>query len=83
MIVDEITKLCARPFDEILQMHAEMQPVLEHNKKHFFTTFRHIITNELVENFDSAVRIWNNGRIDGRELPLVPDIEKVKRLLIS
>lgn len=83
MIVDEIAKLCARPFGEILRMHDEMRPVLEYNKKHFFTTFRQIIVNELVENFDSAVRIWNNGRVDGRDLPLVTDTDRIKRLLVS
>lgn len=76
-----VVDLCNRPFQEIKDMLEDMQPVLEHNKKHFFGDFRKIIVNELVDNFDNCVRIWNNGRVDGRELPFHPDLESVKKIL--
>lgn len=83
MIAAEVAKLCDRPFIEILQMHQEMQCVLQHNKKHFFGEFRRVITNELVDNFDHCLLQWNNGRVDGRELSAVPDLCLTKRLLAN
>jgi hypothetical protein len=69
---------------ELRQMHQEMQPVLEHNFNHLWSGFRHQIVNELVNNFETCVRLWNNGRIDGRELPLQNiDLDQVKQLLLG
>jgi len=85
--LDAITKivedLCQRPFAQIQEMLVDMQPVLEHNKRHFFGDFRRIIVDELVDNFDGCVRIWNNGRVDGRELPLLRNLESIKQVLLG
>lgn len=77
-----ITDLCSKPFDEIKKMLADMKPVLDYNKRHFFSGFRKRIVDELVDNFDACIRIWNNGRIDGRNIPSHPDTESVKRILL-
>jgi hypothetical protein len=83
-IVDQTQRLCAMSDAELHQMHQEMQPVLEHNFNHFWTGFKRQIVNELVDNFETCVRIWNNGRIDGRELPLHNiDLEQVKQVLLG
>lgn len=82
-IVDQTQRLCAMSDLELRQMHQEMQPVLEHNFNHFWTTFKHCIVNELVDNFETAVRIWNNGRVDGKQLPLQNvDLARVKEILL-
>ena len=82
-IVDQTQRLCAMSDSELRQMHQEMQPVLKHNFDHLWSGFRHLIVNELVNNFERSVRLWNNGRIDGRELPLQNvDLEQVKQILL-
>lgn len=82
-VADEVAKFAAMSVRELKQVHREMQSVLDYNKQHFFKQFRHIIVNELVDNFDQCIRIWNNGRVDGRELPLPPDLDQVKKILLS
>jgi hypothetical protein len=82
-IVDQTQRLCAMSDVELRQMHQEMLPVLEHNFNHLWAGFRHQIVNELVDNFETCVRLWNNGRIDGKELPLHDiDLARVKEILL-
>lgn len=82
-IVDQTQRLCAMTEGELRSMHQEMQPILEHNFNHLWRGFRHQIVNELVNNFERSVRLWNNGRIDGRELPLHHiNLEQVKQTLL-
>lgn len=83
MIIDQLDWLCARPMAQLRQMLAEMRPILEHNKNHFFDQFREIICNELVENFNQCIRVWNNGRVDDRQVMLHPNPQQVKDLLIN
>lgn len=82
LIAHEIAKINNKPMIELRQMHQEMQPILDHNKSHFFGGFKEIIVDELVDNFDGCVKIWNNGRIDGRSVPSHPDLESVKQMLL-
>lgn len=82
-IVDQTQRLCAMSDSDLRQMHQEMQPVLKHNFDHLWSGFRHQIVNELVNNFETCVRLWNNGRIDGKELPLQNvDLARVKQILL-
>jgi hypothetical protein len=82
-IVDQTQRLCAMSDSDLRQMHQEMLPVLEHNFNHLWSGFRHQIVNELVDNFERSVRLWNNGRIDGKELPLQNvDLAKAKEILL-
>lgn len=82
-IVDQTSRLCAMSDVELRQMHREMQPVLKHNFEHLWTGFRQHIVHELVNNFERSVRLWNNGRIDSRELPLHNiDLARVKEILL-
>jgi hypothetical protein len=82
-IVDQTQRLCAMSDSDLRQMHREMQPVLEHNFNHLWSGFRHQIVNELVNNFETCVRLWNNGRIDGKELPLHDiDLARAKEILL-
>ena len=82
MITDILSQLCRLSRDDLLRMHQEMKPVLEFNKRHFFGTFRRRVIEELVDNFEQCIRIWNNGRIDGRERRADIDLVEVKRRLL-
>lgn len=81
-ITNILTDLSGRSQSYLDSMWQDMRPVLEHNKRHFFTDFRRIIVDEMVDNFDTCIRIWNNGRVDGRDLPRHPDLAGAKRILL-
>jgi hypothetical protein len=83
-IVDQTQRLCSMSRKDLQDMHQEMMPVLEHNFYHLYGDFKKRIVNELVDNFETAVRLWNNGRVDGKELPLHKvDLAGVKKLLLK
>jgi hypothetical protein len=42
-----------------------MQETLEYNFNHFYTGFKDLIVDELVDNFDGVLRQINHGRIPG------------------
>jgi hypothetical protein len=54
-ITVEINRLCKLSSNELKQMHQEMQDILEYNFNHFYTTFKELIINELVDNFNSVI----------------------------
>jgi len=81
-IVNQTQRLCSMSRSDLQGMHQEMMPVLEHNFNHFYGDFKKKIASELVDNFETAVRQWNNGRIDSKELPLHKiDLNQVKKIL--
>lgn len=61
-ITAELAKLCVMDKRELEQMHLEMQEVLEYNFTHFYTTFKDLIVDELVDNFEHVLCQINNGR---------------------
>jgi hypothetical protein len=61
-ITAELARLCAMDRSELEQMHKEMQQVLEYNFNHFYTTFKGLIVDELVDNFTGILGQINNGR---------------------
>jgi hypothetical protein len=82
-IVDQVKILCKMPRSQLKHMHQDMQHVLDYNFDHMWTGFRTQIVNELVDNFETCVRIWNNGRVDSKSLPLHRiNLEQVKKLLL-
>lgn len=82
VITQQLEQLCALSDKARLTMFNDMQDTLQFNKRHFFTDFLHIVIDEMVDNFDSCIRIWNNGRIDSdRVLPLVYNTDRVKQVL--
>lgn len=82
LILEQLQKLCEQPMSSLRDMLQHMRPILDHNKRHFFTQFRHIISCELIDNFDQCSRIWNNGRVDGRTVALHDHLQQVKDLLV-
>jgi hypothetical protein len=82
-IAGEIKRVQAMSLPNLRQLLAEMTPVLEHNRQHFFGRFKEIIVDEMLENFDTCIRIWNNGRVDDRHLPLHRDLSLVRQSLLA
>ena len=83
-IVDQTQRICAMSHVELRQMHQDMQSVLLHNFSHFFLGFKHQIVDELVDNFECALKLCNQGRVDGRELPLQNiNFDHVKQILLQ
>lgn len=64
-ITAELSRLCAMDRKQLEQMHAEMQETLEYNFTHFYTTFKDLIIDELIDNFDHILCRINNGRQPG------------------
>jgi len=82
-IASEIYRLQRLPLQALRRLLEEMTPVLRHNREHFYGNFRKIIVDEMTENFQQCLRIWNNGRVDDHGRPLHPDLDQVKQLLLS
>jgi hypothetical protein len=61
-ITAEIERLCALSMEELKIMHQEMQEILEYNYNHFYGKFKHVIVDEMVDNFDGILSRINNGR---------------------
>jgi hypothetical protein len=64
-ITAELARLCAMDKGALEQMHQEMQEVLDYNFNHFYTTFKDLIVDELVDNFEHILCRINNGRQPG------------------
>jgi hypothetical protein len=77
-ITFEIAKLCAMPPALLEQMFQEMQEVLEFNFNHFYTTFKDLIVDELVDNFGNILK---QIAIDRNHHLVSPNLEEVKKRL--
>lgn len=64
-ITAELARLCAMDPSALEQMYLEMQETLEYNFTHFYSTFKHLIVDELVDNFEHILCRINNGRQPG------------------
>lgn len=77
MIANQIHMISKLSLSQLNGMLGEMQPILLHNKNHFFGDFKQIIIREFVNNFDTCIRRWNNGRVDGRQVTSHLDLDAV------
>lgn len=82
-ITQEVKRIASQPIDQLRRLLQEMKPVLDFNKKHFFGEFKKIIADELVDNFETCLRIWNNSRIDDRSVKQLDreHYDRVKQML--
>ena len=84
LIAAEMKKLCSLSHTQLLAMHHEMQDVLEYNHQHFYTNFKTIIVNELVDNFEICVKQYNLGISDRFQFRLHNvNLDQVKTLLLQ
>jgi hypothetical protein len=83
MIVNELRKLSLLNMNQLRDMHKEMQSVLEFNFNHFYNDFKTIIVDELLNNFQTCVRIYNHARYDDTDIPIhLVDFDNVRKLFL-
>ena len=61
LIVQEIERLCQMPKAELDRIYQEMWAVLDYNFEWFYNGFKHLIVNELVDNFHKCLLQHNAG----------------------
>ena len=77
-ITEEIARLCAMEPADLIMMHKEMQETLEYNFTHFYTEFKNIIIDELVDNFNDVLL---KVSADRNHHLILPGLEEVKKRL--
>jgi hypothetical protein len=81
-VVKNLEYLCNLSYTQLNSMLCDMTDVLVYNKNHFFNQFQHLIVDELVDNFDGCVKVWNNGLLNPDRLVRHDyDTEGIKNLL--
>jgi hypothetical protein len=85
LITREIEKLCSLTPQQLSELHADMMDTLEYNYNHFYTTFKHHIVNELVDNYVDVIHQVNNSKDAGHwQIPIDPEYyDQVKQRLSS
>jgi hypothetical protein len=85
-IVNELDKLCKLSESELVQMYEEMQDILEYNFHWFYNGFKKQITDELVDNFEIAIKKYNAGKDKSFENYIdssLVDFDAVKKRLLG
>jgi hypothetical protein len=82
--VEQIEKLSKLSRAELEAMHLEMKEVLDYNFNHFYSTFKELVVDEMLDNFKSCINQWNNGRIGDKRIDLsMIDFVNVRKTLLS
>ena len=63
-IVKEIARLSQLSSADLNSMYKEMQYTLDYNFEWFYTTFKQLIVNELVDNFAKIINAIKNETVD-------------------
>ena len=83
-ITNELQRLCSLSWEENLNMFYEMKDILEYNHHHLFNNFKKIITDELVDNFEKCVQLYNFDLSERFRLPVEHiNFEEVKQFLLN
>jgi len=83
MVVDQLERMSHLSHNQLRDMHRELQPILEYNYEHFYTDFKEVITEELINNFRTCVGIYNNCRTDDRFINLNHiDFQQLKSIFL-
>ncbi len=62
LVVDQLYKLSLLSKNELESIYKDMEETLEHNFTWFYTGFKNVITNELVDNFEIMLKKYNLGK---------------------
>lgn len=82
MILEQIKYISSQTPSHLKKMHQEMQEVLTHNRTHFYSQFKKIIVDELVNNFSNVIQQWNSTCPEGRAIECSEvDVEMAKNTL--
>lgn len=82
-VTNEIQKISRLSNPQLHDVYHDMREILQFNKRHFFGEFRTKIVDELLQNFETCIRVWNNARVDGRRLDADIDFRHVRQLLLQ
>lgn len=74
-IIERLSQ-CSR--EHLETMYHEMQEVVEYNFNHFYGDFKKIIINELFDNFEKAMKIYNYDKFERFQLTYKGDIKRIK-----
>lgn len=83
MIVNEIEKICKLSHEQLVEMHLEMEDLLDYNFNHFYGNFKKIIVNEMVDNLEKVFVQWNFNRVDDKAVEVNIDYDAAKKRLLS
>jgi hypothetical protein len=83
-IVGQVKKLSTLSTESLEQMHKEIEQICEFNHQHFFTNFKKILINELVDNFEICLKQYNVGRFSDRyQINFNIDFEEIKNKFLK
>lgn len=84
MIVKELKKLSCLNQNDLKELYHDMKETLDYNHEHFYTDFKTIIVDELLDNFTKCVRNYNKDLSQRFQLPLHNvDFKSVRKILIT
>jgi hypothetical protein len=81
MIVDQMENLSKLSIAQLNSMYQEMKPVLEYNFNHLYGSFKKIIADELVNNFESAIAVHNHSSMANKIDVSNINFQQVKTIL--
>lgn len=59
-IVSILEKLSKMSHEQLVNLYNDMYDILEFNFNHFYKNFKHLIVNELVDNFEKCLDVYNH-----------------------
>lgn len=78
-IVNVIEKLTKIPIKDLEALYQEMQEVVDYNFTHFYGNFKKIITNEMIDNFQKCLNIYNFDASDRFKMNYTGNLEMLKQ----
>jgi hypothetical protein len=77
-IVVEIEKLTKLSLSQLHDMQQEMQEVLDYNFDYFYSDFKKKIVNEMIDNFEKTLNIFNFDTSDRFRINYTLDINQIR-----
>lgn len=77
-VVMEIEKLSRLSYSQLDEMHNEMQEILDFNFYHFYTNFKKKIVNEMIDNFEKALNIFNYDTSERFRINYLLDLKEIR-----
>jgi hypothetical protein len=81
-VVLEIEKLTKLSLSQLYDMHNQMQAILDYNFYHFYSDFKVKIVEEMIDNFDKAINIFNYDASDRFKINYNQNLHEIKRIFL-
>jgi hypothetical protein len=78
-IVLEIDKLSKLSYSQLQDMHHEMQEIIDYNFYYFYTDFKKKIVNEMIDNFEKALHIFNYDASERFRINFNSDLNEIRK----